>query len=200
MEAHEQVPARPRRGVTPERVVALLGVVGLLAVAVVIASMVMDAARGEDEEQPAATPAERRTDNKSAAREERKPKKKPRPKLTAAQREQRTAAATQVRNQGFEPMKLSTWRPEHTLRVLVGTPKDQPSGGQRAFFFVGDAYIGTDATTPSAGIRVSKQSERRITLVYNLVEGTKRVRFRWNGSQLEPIDPIPSAAARAPTG
>jgi hypothetical protein len=199
MEAHEQVPARPRRGVTPERVVALLGVIGLLAIAVVIASMIKDAV--EDEEQPAAPPAaERRSDTKSTARDERKPAKKPKPKLTAAQREQRTAAAAQVRNQGFEPMKLSTWRPEHTLRVLVGTPKDQPSGGQRAFFFVGDAYIGTDTTTPSAGIRVGKQSEKRITLVYNLAEGTKRVRFRWNGSQLEPIDPIPSPAARAPTG
>jgi hypothetical protein len=199
MEAHEQVPARVRRGVTPERVIALLGVLGLLAIAVVIASMILDAVK-DDEEQVAAPPAERRTDTKSAAREDRKPAKKPRPKLTTAQREQRSAAATQVRNQGFEPMKLSTWRPENTLRVLVGTPKDQPSGGQRAFFFVGDAYIGPDATTASAGIRVSKQSERRITLVYNLVEGSKRVRFRWNGSSLEPIDPIPSPADRAPTG
>lgn len=191
--------ARPRRGLTPERVLALVGVAGLLAVAAVIAAMVSSAADGGDDERAAAPPAERRGTAKPAKNAKRKPAKKPKPKLTTAQRAQREAAATQLRNQGFEAVRLSSWRPEHTLRVLIGSPADEPSAGQRAFFFVRNAYIGTDSTDPSAGVRIGKQSDNRVTLVYKLADRSARVRFQWDGSRLQPIDPIPPPAARAPT-
>ena len=101
-------------------------------------------------------------------------------------------------------MRLEDWHARQTLRVLMGT-----QGGQRrAFFFVGPRYIGNDATTPSAKLRVGKQDKRAVTLVYSVWRrgdraccphgGTARVRFRWEDGRLLPQSAIPEAAARRP--
>ena len=80
--------------------------------------------------------------------------------------------------------------------------------GRRAFFFVREQYIGTDAASPSARLRVASQDQSKITLAYGRFaagdkaccpsDGTVKVRFSMSDGRLQPLDPIPPAAARLP--
>ena len=126
-------------------------------------------------------------------------------RLTKQQRKTRRAAVAQVRRLGFNPERLSDYRPDHVLRVLVGANET----GRRAFFFVGKRYAGTDAATPSTQVRVTRQLERQITLGYTLYEpddraccprgGEKRVRFRWVKDRLRKRDKMPPPSRRQAT-
>jgi hypothetical protein len=128
------------------------------------------------------------------------------PKLTRAQRRQRAAAAAVLRDRGYRPVRLGAYDPSHTLRVLVG----RGDAGQRAFFFVRGRYIGNDALTDSARVRLVGTGERSATLSYRLFAvgdqsccptgGNVRVRFRWDGRALEPDNAIPPAASRLTPG
>jgi hypothetical protein len=180
------------------RVLGVLGTAVVLAVAVVAATMVIS---GDDDDVVAAAPAATPTpEPKEAA------KKKSR--LTDRQREERRRAVDEVRRQGYAPVSLADYRIDHLLRVLIGKPVGTTPPGLRAFFFVDDAYIGQDATTPSGKLRPGRQLEREITLVYTLYEdgnraccpkgGDTRVHFRWSGDTLEPREEIPPAAERLP--
>ena len=73
-----------------------------------------------------------------------------------------------MRSQGFEPVALATYKPRQTLRVLIGRPKASSTGirGRRAFFFVREQYIGTDAASPSLRLKVASQRGGEITLAY----------------------------------
>ena len=118
----------------------------------------------------------------------------------------RGRALAKVSALGYVPDDPSQWNETQTLRVLVGTRKGSGDGyAKRAFFFVGGRYIGTDTSGDSAGIRVDGQSDTTITLAYALYGphdalccpgGTATVRYKWNGSKLEPLDPIPPASKR----
>ena len=180
----------------------LLATLGLLGVGGVMAWMVIPA--GEDLRSPAAEAAPAASAQPTgvdAAKE-----KPAEPALTRAQRRERTAAATLLRDQGYRPVRLSAYDPEHTLRVLVG----RGDGGQRAFFFVGAKFIGHDALTDSARLKLIRSGERTATLDYRLFAagdqsccptgGTVRVRFRWDGKALAPDDVIPPAASRLTPG
>jgi len=90
--------------------------------------------------------------------------------------------------------------------VLVGTRTGSGDGyGQQAFFFVNGRYIGTDAKTPSATLRVSSQNDTEVTLAYPLYRktdalccpggGTAHVHFQLNNGKLMPLDPIPPASS-----
>lgn len=182
-----------------ERALALLGLLGLFLVAGVCATMIAGAADGEDGDVPtqapvAATPA-------SVPDPTPTPAPTPVP-LTPEQRSQRRAAARAVREQGFEPVSLKAYHPDQTLRVLVGetSATSRANGvpdGRRAFFFVGDGFIGTDAPEPSARLRIARQTENTVTLGYRLTGGEEtRVRFRWNGGALVPQSPVPPAPQR----
>lgn len=106
-----------------------------------------------------------------------------------------SGADAALQAQGYTARSTSDYHSSQTLRVLVGT---RNGSGERAFFFVGGHYIGTDAKEPSAQIRVVSQSDTEITLAYSLSGGSREanVRFQLNNGKLTPLDPIPSASSR----
>jgi len=180
------------------RIVALLATAALLGVGVAIAAMVRP-----DSESNANDQAARRTPTPTPAPHK---TKKRAPHLTRSQRAARSAAVAQLRRRGYRPVRVADWHARQTLRVLLGA---RSKGGLRqAFFFAGRRYLGTDATTPTARLRVGRQSARTITLVYPIWRrgdkaccphgGTARVRFHWDGARLMPQGAIPAADARRP--
>jgi LppP/LprE lipoprotein len=116
------------------------------------------------------------------------------------------AAVAVIKAHGYTAGGTSTYRPEQTLRVLVGTRTGSSDGyGQQAFFFVDGRYIGTDTSEPSASVKVVGQSDTEVTLAYSLYKageplskpsGEKIVRFQLNNGHLAALDPIPSSSAR----
>jgi hypothetical protein len=179
-------------------VLGLFGTAIVLAVGVVAATMVIP---GDDDkvvdEAPAATSTPTpKQPGKDAA------------KLTKRQREERRAAAEEVRSQGYAPVSLADYKVNHLLRVLIDKPVGTTPPGLRAFFFVDGKYIGHDATSPSGKLRPGRQLEREITLVYTVYEdgdraccpkgGEERVHFRWTGEALEPREDIPPDSERLP--
>ena len=190
-------------GLTRERALALAGLAGLLLVGLVTLLLIVGAASGEDEQsaqlppsRPTATPKPKPTTT---------PKPTPTP-LSAEQKLERSAAADQMRNQGFEPVSLKTWKPELTLRVLIGRPAGGEQGGKRAFFFVGEQLVGTDSPNPTQRLKVYRNTMTQVILRYTLYEsgnkpccpkgGTADVRFKWDGASLVTRDPVPPPSAR----
>lgn len=116
------------------------------------------------------------------------------------------AAVAVVKAHGYTAGETSTYRPEETLRVLVGTRTGSSDGyGQQAFFFIDGHYLGTDTSEPSASVKVVGQSDTEATLAYSLYKpgdplgkpsGEKTVRFQLNNGRLVALDPIPAASAR----
>jgi hypothetical protein len=113
-----------------------------------------------------------------------------------------TAAAV-VTARGYTP-DVSTYHPNQTLRVLIGTRTGSADGhNQRAFFFLDNRYIGTDSSQPSASLRVVSQSDTEVALAYALYRphdplccpsgGQTTVRFQLNNGQLAPLEQIPPA-------
>jgi hypothetical protein len=186
------------------RVAGLVATLVLLGVGVAV---VLTVTRDHDTSSTQETFAPTATATATAAAGNRK---KARPRLTNAQKASRTAAVGQMRSQGFEPVAIATYNPRQTLRVLIGRPKASSTGvrGRRAFFFVREQYIGTDASSPSLRLRVAGQKGGQITLAYTRYaagdkpccpsDGTVKVRFKLDGSRLTPMDPIPPALARMP--
>jgi hypothetical protein len=118
------------------------------------------------------------------------------------------AAVAAVKNQGYTPNDTSEYHPGQTLRVLVGTRTGSADGyDQRAFFFVDGKYIGTDASQPSASVRVVDQSDTEVVLAYPLYRphnplccpagGQATVHFQLNDGKLVPLQPLPSASPTA---
>jgi LppP/LprE lipoprotein len=112
-----------------------------------------------------------------------------------------------VRAHGYSADDPSQYRPEQTLRVLVASRAGASEGrAQQAFFFVDGRYIGTDASAPSAGIRLVSQSDTEATLAYRLYRpgdpaccahgGEATVRFQLDNGRLAALDPIPALGSR----
>jgi hypothetical protein len=190
----------PRGGLA--RAIGLAATVLLLGVGVAVVAMVTSGGGKSSRETLAATPTTTAT---AAAR---KPRPR-RPRLTNAQKASRNAAVAQLRRQGFEPVAIDDYKPREALRVLIGRPKASTTvPGRRAFFFLREQYIGTDAATPSARLKVARQSGGQITLAYKRYavgdkaccpsDGTVRVRFAMSGGRLQPLDAIPPVTARMP--
>jgi LppP/LprE lipoprotein len=121
--------------------------------------------------------------------------------------EEAAAAVAVVKSHGYTPSNTSEYHPQQTLRVLLGTLTGSADGyNQRAFFFLDGKYIGTDASQPSASIRVVSQSDTEITLAYALYRpgdplyrpggGEAIVHFQLNDGQLTPLQPIPPASSQ----
>lgn len=119
-------------------------------------------------------------------------------------------AAEQVLSaRGYETLSERDWRPDESLKVLVGVGLRGPAGSRRelAFFFVGATFIGTDTKDPSGQIAVTAQGGGSVTLSYGLYRpsdaidapsaGTADVLYRWTGARLVPQGAIPPAAAAA---
>jgi hypothetical protein len=116
------------------------------------------------------------------------------------------AAVALVKAHGYTAGETSTYRPEQTLRVLVGTRTGSSDGyGQQAFFFIDGRYIGTDTSEPSSSVKVIGQSDTEVTLAYPVYKagdplskpsGEKTVRFQLNNGHLVALGPIPAASVR----
>jgi hypothetical protein len=116
------------------------------------------------------------------------------------------ASATAVlRARGFTPNNTADYHANQTLRVLVGRHSASGDGyGQQAFFFLSGRYIGTDASQPSATLKVLAQNDTEVTLAYPLYRkndplccpsaGSARVRFQLNNGKLSTLDAIPPAS------
>jgi hypothetical protein len=118
------------------------------------------------------------------------------------------AALAVVKAHGYTAGNSSDYHPGQTLRVLVGTRTGSGDGyGQQAFFFVGGRYIGTDASDPSARVKVVAQSDTEVTLAYPLYRahdslccpggGQATVRFQLNNGRLVPLGTIPPASSQS---
>jgi hypothetical protein len=119
----------------------------------------------------------------------------PEPEFTEKQASSSTteglaAASAVVAAHGYSATNTSTYHPNQTLRVLIGT---RAGSGQQAFFFVDGRYIGTDAKEPSATVSVASQSETEVTLAY---PNQAKVTFQLNNGKLVPLGSIPPASAR----
>jgi hypothetical protein len=119
-----------------------------------------------------------------------------------------TAAAAVVRAQGYTPNNTSDYHPNQTLRVLVGTRTGTADGyDQRAFFFLGGHYLGTDSSQPSASVRVVGQSDTEVILAYSLYRpkdslccpsgGQDIVHFQLDNGTLTPLQTLPPASSSA---
>jgi hypothetical protein len=206
----EQQPPRRRPGkspkapdhLTPERVLALAGVIGLLLVGLIALIMIASAAGGDDDEAEVA--AQATATPKPTPTATAKPKPTPIP-LTAQQKQERQAAADIVASRGFDVVRLKDYDPRKTLRVLIGKTT---AGSHLAFFFVNGDYIGNDSSDPSAKLKVAKHGDLQVTLAYGIYapgddpakpSGTPvRVRFSWDGTRLAPQDPLPPPEQRTP--
>ena len=117
-----------------------------------------------------------------------------------------TAAAAVVAAHGYTAADISDYHANQTLRVLIGTRTGAADPyNERAFFFLGNHYLGTDSTEPSASVDVVGQSDTEVTLTYALYRahdslccpsgGLATVHFQLNNGQLVPLDPIPPASS-----
>ncbi|WP_199442273.1 LppP/LprE family lipoprotein [Umezawaea beigongshangensis] len=114
----------------------------------------------------------------------------------------RTAAEDLVRSKGFTPAP-GTWSDPSALNVvLAGRAGAADSASQLAFFFHDGDYLGTDTATTSARIDLVRAERDTIVLSYQLyaaadpvccpTRGSATVRYRWTGTALAPLDPIPT--------
>lgn len=121
----------------------------------------------------------------------------------SAQHALASAVAT-VRRQGYTPNDTAQYQPQQTLRVLTATRTGAGAEHeQRAFFFVEERYIGTDASQPSGSLKVLAQGETSVTLGYGMYRpgdsrccpggGERSVRFQLDNGRLQALDPIPPA-------
>ena len=116
-------------------------------------------------------------------------------------------AVAQVNAEGYTPVSTADYHPNQTLRVLIGSRTGSADGyDQRAFFFLGPRYLGTDASSPSAAVHVLSQGDTEVTLGYPIYRpgnplccpagGEAHVTFQLNNGALAPAQPIPPASAR----
>jgi hypothetical protein len=162
---------------------------------------------------PATTPARPTAGQSAAAQGANTTRTAPEPAFTAhggtsaeASGAEAAAAVAAVKGQGYSPNNVSEYHPSQTLRVLLGTRTGSADGyDQRAFFFLDGKYIGTDASQPSASIRVLGQSDTEVVLAYALYRshdalccpsgGQAAVHFQLNDGKLAPLQPIPPASS-----
>jgi hypothetical protein len=184
MAAHAwRYPPAPRRRRWPSRILGVLATLAFLGTGVAIAMMVMP-----EREEEAAVP----TTEAPAPAADAKPAKKG---LTKRQLAARRAAVRTLTEQGYDPVRLSDWRPANQLRVLIG---ESDTGAMRAFFFVGREFVGNDDASSSTELRVSKVGDEAITLSYGVsTGGTEKVRFEWIDDRLQPTGgTVPASTLR----
>ncbi|MGW4529113.1 LppP/LprE family lipoprotein [Amycolatopsis sp. NPDC004378] len=119
------------------------------------------------------------------------------------------AAEAVVQAHGYTPSAAVRWSGGNTLNAITATATGSADGyDQRVFFFHDGAYIGTDARLPSAEVSEAWSTGDTIALTYQLYNpddpaccptaGSALVRFHWFGTELRPLDPIPTAAQNSP--
>jgi hypothetical protein len=173
-----------------------------VGVAFAIFSMVRPEGAAVVASESTATPTA--TPKKSKKSSKKKSSSKPKP-LTAKEKRARAQAVDSLRELGDTTLRDEDYDPRARLRVLIGRPVGDSTGGYRAYFFTKDGLAGQDAQTRSSKIEVAKQGKATITLRYRIYKdgdkagepsGTKRVRFRLDGSAFTALDTVPSADER----
>jgi hypothetical protein len=110
-------------------------------------------------------------------------------------------AEAALRAHGYTPVETATYKPQQTLRVMLGSS----AGGEHAFFFIGNRFIGTDSKTASTHLLVAAQHEGSVTLRYSLYKqgkpaGTATVTFLLEDGMLVPQQTVPPEASRTSGG
>jgi hypothetical protein len=119
--------------------------------------------------------------------------------LTKAQKAARTAAVAELRRQGYTTPKASDYDPRATLRVMIGRPVGDAGGGSYAFFFAKRRFLGRDALSPTAKLRLAGHGRHNLTLAYGTCcpARTVKVRFRLENGSVHARDPIPDSYLRS---
>src|SRR3954470_19051376 len=195
-----RLPPRRKSHRWARRIAGVLATIAFVGVGVAIAQMVIP--DGDDGEANAAAiaPATAATPAKKHHKA-RKKHKASRPKgPTRAQRHALNAAVAVVRSKGYTVLKQSDYDPTATFRVLIGRPVGDSAGGHRAFFFMGDTFLGNDALNPSTRLTVARTGKRTVMLSYGVYKpgdgagvptARKSVRFRLEGTRIHALDTIP---------
>jgi len=197
-----RLPARSAWARWTRRIAGLLATVAFLGVAVAIFQMVRpESGAAVNASEATATPtAEKSSKKKSSKKKSTKPKP-----LTASQKRAREKAVDAVREQGDTTLRAADYDPRARLRVLIGRPVGDATGGYSAYFFTKDGFLGKDAQFRSTKVEVAKQGKATITLRYGVYKdgdkagqpsGTKRVRFRLDGGTMTALDTVPDADSR----
>ena len=108
------------------------------------------------------------------------------------------SAVERVAQAGYTVSDTSSYDASQQLRVLIGSAGPY---NQKAFFFLGGDYLGTDTLAPSAQLAFGGEDGNVVTIVYTLYRpqdpmnaptgGKVGIRYQWNGTRLLPLDPIP---------
>ena len=199
----KRLPPRGKASRWARRIIGVIATAAFIGVGVAIALMVMPERDGTEASAaavaptPTATPAKK---HKTAKKKKAKPKGP-----TKAERESTKAAVAIVRQKGFTTLKQSDYDPKATFRVLIGRPVGDSAGGNRAFFFMKDTFLGNDALSPSTKLTVARTGKVTVTLSYGVYESgdpagqpsaRKKVRFRLEGTRIHALDTIPLDSAR----
>ncbi len=115
------------------------------------------------------------------------------------------AAIERVKQEGYTVWTVDNFESDEIspLNVLIGIETGSADWyTQRAFFFYKGKYLGTDASSSSAGVGLKWRNDKTIALEYELYHpnesmccrtaGSKIVRFQWDGTILTALDPIPT--------
>ncbi|MDA0137840.1 LppP/LprE family lipoprotein [Solirubrobacter deserti] len=182
-----------------QRVAGVLATVALFGVGVAVFNLVRpDDGAAVVASETAATPTA--TPKQSSKKKSKKAKP-----LTAREKQARADAVDDVRMQGDTTVREADYDPRARLRVLIGRPVGDSTGGYRAYFFTKDGFVGKDSDFRSTELEVAKQGKATVTLRYGVYKdgdrageptGTKRVRFRLDGTALTALDVVPSADER----
>ena len=187
------------------RIVGLVATAALVGVAFAIFQMVRpDGGTEVVASEPTATPTTTSKKDKKSSSAKKKKSTKPKP-LTAAQKRARAQAVDAVREQGDTTLRAEDYDPRARLRVLIGRPVGDSTGGYTAYFFTKDGFVGKDAQFRSTKVKVANQGKATITLSYGIYKdgdkpgdpsGTKKVRFRLDGTSFTALDTVPAAEER----
>jgi len=173
----------------------VLATIAFIGVGVAIAQMVIPEPDGTEASAASLAPTATAT---PAKKHKTAKKKKAKPKgPTKAERESTKAAVAIVRQKGFTTLKQSDYDPKATFRVLIGRPVGDSAGGNRAFFFMKDTFLGNDALSPSTKLTVARTGKVTVTLSYGVYESgdpagqpsaRKKVRFRLEGTRIHALE------------
>lgn len=189
----------PPRGALSRWSRRLAGVLGTAAfLGVGVASYEMIAPDDSTPESAALSPAPTATPPAHHRKASRHHRHKPKG-LTKAQKAVRASAVAELRGQGYVPLKLADYDPRATFRVLIGRPVGDAGGGSYAFFFYGGRYLGRDALSPSASVKVAGQTKHSVVLSYRTCCPVEHVhvRFKLQDGQIHAAQLIPPSYLRA---
>src|SRR3954465_3118404 len=162
-----RLPPRRKGNRWARRIMGLIATIAFIGVGVAIAQMVMPDRDGTEANAAVAPTATATATPAKKHKSAKKKKAKPRGP-TKAQRLARANAVTVVRSKGYTTLKQSDYDPKATFRVLIGRPVGDSAGGNRAFFFMKDTFLGNDATNPSTKLTVAKAGKLTVTLSYGV--------------------------------